>query len=465
MPELKLRPPKNQLRGRFYRAAIEKTMKISTVILLALAAALAGAVYYYEFKRPPTPEKAADESQPAFKMPAEDITAIAIDRGGSKILLEKHGNDWVISQPVETQADRSVIEGIATNLAGARISRTLPAAPDRMQAFGLEQPAVQIDFKGKDGKQHTLALGEKDFSGQSVYGIVDGAKDVSLLPGSLLTIADKQLDDLRDRSVLDVESSDLNGFDLKNKAGELAAKKGAADWQFEKPRAAAADTGAVDSLLAQVTSAKMTQVVSETASGLGKYGLNHPEIVFRGHDVKGQNHTLLVGKKIDDDYYARDAARPMIFRVKSGLYKKLGETFSDLRDKAIAHLDRDKMKRVEIRNQNQTFIAEQGAGNKWTVVEPADRKGKEVESWKFLDPIDTARAQEILDSPPGDIVARLARPPVEVTITGPSGKTIKISVSAAAGGSAYARSSAGPAIYKVDKKLLDDLNFKVADLF
>ncbi len=440
-------------------------MKKSTLILLALAAALAGVVYYYEFKRPPAPAPVTDESQPAFKLPAEDITTISIDRGGSKILLEKHGNDWVISQPVETKADRSVIDGIATNLAGARISRTLLAAPDRMQAFGLAQPAVQIEFKMKDGKQHSLVLGEKDFSGQSVYGIVEGAKDVSLLPGSLLAIVDKQLDDLRDRSVLDIESSDLNGFDLKNKAGELTAKKSDADWQIEKPRAAAADTGAVDSLLAHVTSAKMTQVVSETAGGLGKYGLDHPEIIFRGHDVKGQDHTLLVGKKIDDDYYAHDSARAMVFRVKPELYKKLGETFSDLRDKTIAHLDRDKMKRVEIHNQNQIFIAEQGAGNKWTVVEPADRKGKEVESWKFLDPIDTARAQEILDSPPGNIGARLAKPSVEVTITDQSGKTTKISVSAAAGDSAYVRTSAGPSIYKVDKKLLDDLNFKIADLF
>ena len=161
-------------------------MKKSTLILLVLALALGGAVYYYEFKRPPTAEKTANESQPAFKLQAEDITGMTIDRGTSKVALEKHGTDWVISQPVETKADRSVIDGIATNLAGARILRTLPAAADRMEAYGLAQPAVQIGFKSKDGKQHMIVLGEKDFSGQSVYGIVDGAKDVSLLPGSLL---------------------------------------------------------------------------------------------------------------------------------------------------------------------------------------------------------------------------------------------------------------------------------------
>jgi len=440
-------------------------MKKSTLILLALAIALGGAVYYFEFKRVPAPEKVADESKPAFKLAAEDFTAITIVRGDAKIQLDKHGNDWVLSQPVETGADRSVAEGIASSLSNASVSRTFPSAPDHLQAFGLSQPAVQVEFITKDGKQHSLALGEKDFSSQYVYGIVDGAKDVSLLPVSVLTIVDKPLDDLRDRAVLDVESADLNGFELKNKSGELTAKKNGSDWQIEKPRIAAGDTGSIDSLLSQITSAKMAQVVSETPRDLGKYGLDHPEITFRGHDGKGQEHTLLVGKKIDDDYYAHDAVRPMIFRVNDELHKKLGETFADLRDKAIAHLDRDKLKRVEIHNQNQTFVAEQGAGNKWTAVEPADRKGKDVESWKFLDPIDNTRAQEILDSPPGNIVEKLAKPAVEVTITDQSGKTTKISVSAAVGDSAYVRTSAGPTIYKVDKKLLDDLNFKAADLF
>ncbi|MGH9703970.1 MAG: hypothetical protein ACRD4K_11395, partial [Candidatus Acidiferrales bacterium] len=108
-------------------------MKKSTLILLAVAIALGGAVYYFEFKRVPAPEKVADESKPAFKLAAENFTAITIVRGDSKIQLDKQGNDWVISQPVETAADRSVAEGIASSLSNASVSRTFPSAPDRLQ--------------------------------------------------------------------------------------------------------------------------------------------------------------------------------------------------------------------------------------------------------------------------------------------------------------------------------------------
>jgi hypothetical protein len=437
-------------------------MKKSTLILLVVALGLGAFVYYYEFKRKPAAP--VEEDKPAFTMQAGEVVAMTIARGGTKVSLEKHGTDWAIKQPVETGADGSVVEGIATNLATARIGRTITVTPDRLEAFGLLQPALKIEFKLKSGAQHHLVLGAKDFSTASVYGIVDGAKDVVLLPTLLLTAADKPLDELRDRSVLAVASSELSGFDLKNKAGQVAAKKDASGWRIEKPRATAADSSEVESLLAQVTSAKMAGVVSETATNLGKYRLEHPGVVFRGRDVKGQEHTLSVGQKDGVDYDAHDSARPMIFRISDSLYKKLGESFSDLRDKAVIHLDRAQINHVEIHNKNQTVVCEQGKDGKWTLVLPADSKGKEVQSWRFFDPIDNARAKVVSDSPSGDVLARLAKPAVEVTFTDPSGKTTKVSVSAVVGDSVYVRTSVGPTVYKLGKQVLEDLNFKAKDL-
>ena len=54
-----------------------------------------------------------------------------------------------------------------------------------------------------------------------------------------------------------------------------------------------------------------------------------------------------------------------------------------------------------------------------------------------------ARAQEIYDEPPAAIAGKLAKPPVQVTLTNVSGKKLEIQVSAPAGESVYARTSAG----------------------
>ncbi len=87
-------------------------------------------------------------------------------------------------------------------LASARVSQTEPGTPDRLKVFGLDTPALALDFQMQNGAKHSLRLGKKDFTGVSVYAIVDNAKDVALLPESLLISADKPLQDLRDHSVL-----------------------------------------------------------------------------------------------------------------------------------------------------------------------------------------------------------------------------------------------------------------------
>lgn len=439
-------------------------MKKSTLVLVFIALLLGGFAYYYEFKRTPALEKSEDISKPAFSLQAADIVALTLERAGQTISFEKHGDDWLITQPVEARADRSVLEGIATGLASARVSRTFPAVADRLATYGLTSPAVTLEIKLKSGQQHTLKLGAKDFSGLSVYGIVDGANEVALLPDTLLTSTNKPLDDLRDRSILDLSAWDVTRFDLKNKGGEVAAAKQPSGWHIEKPRSTTADASEIESLLAQVASAKMTRIESEEATDLGKYGLDKPEIVLRVQDLKGEERSLLVGRKVDEDYFARDSARPLVFRVNAELYKKLGETLFELRNKNLIHLQRDQLTKAEIHNQNQTVVCQYGADNKWTLEAPDDKKGKEVQSWKFIDPLENARALEILDTSSPAIVAKLAKPAVEVTLTDKSGKTTKVSISAELGGFVYARSTAGPEVYKLNKQIFDDLNFKTTDI-
>ncbi len=439
-------------------------MKKSTLVLVLIALVFGGFAYYYEFKRAPATIKSEDTSRPAFSFQATDIVALTLERARQKIFFEKHGDDWLIAQPVETRADRSVLEGIATGLASARVSRTFPAAEDRLAAYGLTSPAVTLEIKLKSGQQHRLQLGAKDFSGLSVYGIVDGATEVALLPDTLLTSTDKPLDDLRDRSVLNLSAWDVTSFDLKNKSGEVSAAKQPSGWRIEKPRSTTADAGEIESLLAQVASARMTRIESEEATDLAKYSLDKPEVVLQVHDLKGEERSLLVGRKVDEDYYARDSARPLVFRINAELYKKLGDALFALRDKNLIRLQRDQLTKVEIRNKNQTVVCQYGADNKWTLEVPADKKGKEVQSWKFFDPLENARAQEILDTPSPATLAKLAGPAVEVTLTDKSGKTTKVSISGESGGFVYARSSAGPEVYKLNKQILDDLGFKTTDI-
>jgi Domain of unknown function (DUF4340) len=443
-------------------------IKKPTLILLLCAIAIAVGVYYLDYKPSLNPKPAADAPKSAFTFQASDVKSLTIARpvlgGVPPIHFEFRNGAWQIVQPVETEADQSVLSGIVNDIANAKIAQSEPGTPDRLKAFGLETPAVSLELQLQNGSKHTILMGNKDFTGTSAYSIIDGGTSVAMLPESLLASADKSLDNLRDHAVLHISSDNAASFMLKNKSGELAAAKDKTDWKFSKPAGTLADSDAVNSLLTGISNAKTTAIVSETPADLPKYGLASPAITFTVVNDKGGTWTLQVGKKEGDEYFARDTSRPIIFRINQDAYKKLDENFADLRDKKLVHFDQAAIDHVEIRGSNGTIALTRKSGDDWTFDSPTDQKGKAAGSWKIFNTLSDAKADEVLDHAPADLAAKVAKPALEIDLTGKNNLKLTVRFSKDAGDFVYAQSSSGPAIYKLKKQTLTDLDLKPADL-
>ena len=464
-------------------------IKKSTLIVLLAAVILGATAYYFDWKRgqKEAANSPADTAQPAFTLQAEDISSLSIsypaDPKSQPIHFEKQSGAWQITQPLQTGADDASLLGILQQLASVRVAQTEPGTPDRLKVFGLETPDVALDFQMKNGAKHSLRLGKKDFTGVSVYAIVDSAKDVALLPESLLVSADKPLQDLRDHSVLHFVTFDANSFDLKNPAGELAAAKDHDAWKFSKPSSAPADGDAVNSLFASVASSRMTTISSETPDNLAQYGLASPAISFTVSDAKGKTATLLIGKKEGDEYFARDTSRPTIFRINQDVYKKLAGNFTDLRDKKLVHFDPETITRAEIHNASGTILCTRKNETEWAFDATAQNDEKEKQNAaqnndqqksnpransvnldKLFNPLQQATADEIFDHPTPALLSKLAKPAFEASLTNKNGKVLKVEISKESGGFVYARTSEASTIYKLKARVLSDLSFKASDL-
>jgi hypothetical protein len=443
-------------------------IKKPTLILLLVAIALGVGVYYFDYKRSENAKPIEDSTKPAFSIQASDVKSLTLSRparpGEPPIQIELQGGVWQIVQPFQTEADQPSVQGIVTGLANARIAQTESGSPDRLKAFGLDAPEVSVEFQLQNGSKHSLLLGNKDFTGVSSYGIVDGGKSVSLLPESLLVSADKSFDDLRDHAVLHISSGTVASFDIKTHSGEIAATKYKTGWKFSKPADTLADEDSVNALLTAVGNAKATAIVAEKPTDLAKYGLAAPAITFTTVDDKGAQSTLLVGKKDGDDYDARDASRPTIFRVNTDAYKKLTQNYNDLRDKKVVHFDPNSINHVELQNANGAIALTRKSADEWTFEAPADQKGKSAGIEKIFSALADAKGDEVLDHPPADLLAKVAKPAVEVYLTDKDGKKLTVRFSKESGDFVYAQSSGGPTLYKLKKQGLDDLNLKAADL-
>lgn len=447
-------------------------IKKTTLLVLLSAVLLGAAVYYFDWKRGEKEKAvgAAEETKPAFVIPSgEEITAITLSRPAAKdeptIRLERRDGAWRIVAPMQADANERVVQGIADGIATARVAQTEPGTPDRLKVYGLESPAMDIEFQTQKGSKHSLKLGDKDFTGVSVYAVVDGAKDVALLPQSLLTTTNTTVEGLRNHSVLSISAGDIASFDLKNPSGELSLGKEQDGWKFTKPANARADSRDVNGLLTAVAGASFESIVSETPENLEKYGLTSPSVTFAAVNGKGMTGTLLVGRKDGANYFARDTSRPMIFRIDDKLYKELARNYAALRDKSLVHLEAEDVNRVEFRASNVNVILNRKPDkvDEWSVEAPADLNAKPGTAWKLFSALTTARAEEVLEHPGTDVASMLAKPAVEVILTEKSGKKFTVELSKESGDFVYARTSDGPAVFKLKKQISEQLNLKADD--
>lgn len=436
-------------------------MKKSTLIVVIVALALGAFVYFYDSKHTPK-ATSEDTSKPAFSIKSDDISSLTIHNAGQTISLAKKGTDWNLTQPVQSRADQTTIGGIVSDLSGLQIQRSFTPT-DNLSKYGLVNPAVKIEFEDEKGAPHNIELGDKDFSNNSVYALVDGSKQVDLLSTSLLDDATKPVSQLRDRSMINLNGAEVTGITLDDSGGRVTATKAKAGWEITNPRQTLADSSTVDALVSSLSSSKFTDVVSETSTDLAKYGLTHPTATLEVTAQGGKHFHLLLAKK-GDSYYGRDESRPMIFSVDATTYGSLDKTFFDLRDKSILQFDPAAIQTVSIQNANGTIECAQGKDDQWSVVQPVADKGKSVQSWKILDPLQNTRATKIYDTPSASVLAHLKKPLIQITLTDKSKKTTTVEISAATGDIVYVRTSAAPEVYEVSTQILKDLGFKISDL-
>ncbi len=447
-------------------------IKKSTLIVLVCAIFISGGAYYFEWHKAKHPAATVDKSKPAFAVMPDQIVSFAISHPAQKdqptIDFQKQKGAWQIVQPVDTLADQPTAQGFVDQLAESRPTGTESLASGGRQAYGLDPAAASIEFSTRAGQKHTLLLGDKDFSGDAVYAVVDNQPKISLMPLSLLSTANEPLNQLRDMNVLNFDSADISSFTLKNPSGDLAVMRDSKDstqWDFTKPEKVSADPDVVDGILSALSDARIADIVSEKPDDLGRYGLANPSIRVTVVKDGGDQSTLILGKKVGDEYYARNLSRPIIFKVKSDLYSKLDDNFTQMRDKTVVRIDESSLDRIQLQNLNGTIaISRKGPDAQWKIDTPASDKGKSASSWKILNPFTSLRADEVIDHPSAAQLAAMKKPAITAILSKSDGQQIAIRISKPSGDFAYARSSESPELFKIKKQTVDDLNLKPSDV-
>ena len=382
----------------------------STLVLLVVAIGLGAYIYFVERHRDPASAPAPNEK--LFTFDADELTEMQVQaEDGTVTGLRQDDGAWRVVAPVETAADDVAATSVAAALASLEINRVVEEGPVDLEPFGLAAPALALSFAPGGGDHERLLIGDETPAGSDRYAKLDSADRVFLIAGHHRTTFDKTTFDLRDKTLLDFDRDALDRLALASGEQAIEFARDGGDWRLAAPLAAAADFGAVEGLIGSLGSGRMRAVESESAGDLEQFGLDVPAHAVSLH-AGSATATLHVGAATPDGtYYARDAARALVFTVDAALVTSLERDASEYRRKALFAFRAFNASRLEIERDGDAVVFEKRAAadsedgedaeDTWELVAPETGSVPHGEMDDLLSKVSGLRAESFHRLPRG----------------------------------------------------------------
>jgi uncharacterized protein DUF4340 len=430
----------------------------SFLVLLVVAAALGGYLYY-DSKREPADDKKLDK---VFA----DVQSDKIDQltvkaaGGDRTTLKKQGDGWQQTQPAAVPADGAEVSGITSNLTSMDVQRVVDEQASDFKQYGLDPARIEVTFSAA-GKAHTLLLGEKTPTGGDMYARLPDKPRVFLVSSYLDATFNKSSFDLRDKTILKVDRDKIDHLEIETPDRTLKFAKQGPEWRLSAPVDARADFGAIEGILGRLNSTPMKSIAAADVTDpkkLQDYGLDKPAATVRIASGSAQAG-LVIGKSAGEGVvYAKDLSRPMVFTVESALADELKKPADDFRIKDLFDARAFNTTRLEIARNGQTLAFEKDKDN-WKQVTPSAKAADAAKVEALLSALTNARAAGFIDKTAD---TGLDKPELSVAIKYEDGKKEEKVAFGRKGADGFARREGDPGAAKLDAATLDGI-LKAAD--
>lgn len=308
----------------------------STLILVVVLAGLGGYIYFVDSKRPAPGIDGAEAREKVYSLAVDAVHEFKLTYNGETSRLRKDASGWKMIEPVATDADPAEAASIAQALANLELVRVVEENPADLQKYNLAKPPIAVEFKA-GSVTGSLMLGDKNATQGEIYALKGGDKKVFLVSSFQETNFNRTPFDLRDKKILKFEREKADAVTLVREGRTMTLGRDGSDWKVTAPMASRSDYSAIEGLLTRLSTANMSKLVDSEGKDLAKYGLDRPVMTITVG--AGSAKTVLeVGKTENDQTYARDASRPMVFTVDATLQGDFTKPFDDYRKKELFEL-------------------------------------------------------------------------------------------------------------------------------
>ncbi len=361
-----------------------------TVAGACVFAALAGYVYFYEFRYTQQKAKATEEARKIFNYPKDRVQRIALRQGGGaavELVRQPAGavSGWNMTSPVPSLANENKVDTLLAGLLGQASEGMLTATPT---------PAELDEYELTDAKARMLELtlagggtvrgrfGAANPADTAVYYQAEGSPAVLLVPKAAREDLFKDPSFFRDRRIVHCNTADVASIRVEQGDNAFTLVKTGDRWAFEGSEDPVDEARAGNYLMD--ISTYMAAGFTDQPTEAQRKALQTPALRIRlaGRDKKTLKiidlGTVLEDQKVQSFVQAGETG--YLLTVGADYMGKFARQRSDFVSRKIFTLDASGLEGVTIRVPGKDPVRLERKNFRWLVADPAALKDREAAS-------------------------------------------------------------------------------------
>jgi hypothetical protein len=248
-----------------------------------------------------------------FAFATTEVTAVTVRRDQQEARLERLGDDWKVTKPLATSADRSAVATYLAEVLNLTALEFVSEEDTAQSAYGLGAPGLILEIETSAGPQVLKVGGEVPSKEGVQYATLSARPAVFTLSTASAQSLSDLVDRVRDRRLVSFESHDpIRSFTVSYRGYDLSLAREGASWIFPQLGGRAAEPVLVNEFLSQVgrMRAESFPTVDARQTALAK-----PVAVMEFRSGEGDSAVsdrIELGAVVKESIYARSSLRDAV---------------------------------------------------------------------------------------------------------------------------------------------------------
>jgi hypothetical protein len=274
----------------------------------------------------------------------------------------------------------------------------------------------------------------------------------------------------KEEKLFTLDSKHITSVTFRPRDGEaVTCQHEGSTWAIAEPKKLSADQGTLSTVLNNLTTATVDEVVDAHPSDLKQFGLNPPAYSLEvSTDSNPPKFTLLLGDDTPTSggIYAQVAGNPRVVTLASYLKSNLEKSLFDLRDRRALTLEADQLQKMQVDSKGKKWTLAKNPEGVWDLVLPPPVRADRFAVDGLINQLRGLNMQSIAaEDKKSPAAYGFGSPELRLELTGPGGtQTLEIGKKDKDGDRYFAMNSALAPVFTLNSSFLTDFEKDPADL-